>query len=204
MSILSPREEGPVADVARPGQTRLDVLPGKLRAPEPRPGSVKRTALVNRLRASRAPVVTIVAPAGYGKTTVLAQWMERDSRPWAWVSIDERDDDPLVLLHAVAAALDGIAPLDSLVLDALATPGRSVWTKLVPRLAAAISSCPEPPVIILDDVERLGSPASLEVVATIVGQLPHDATLVLAGRTQPDLPIPTLRAEGRLFEVGPE
>src|SRR5215813_1993103 len=103
MSIMSPREEGPVADVARPGQTRLDVLPGKL--PEPRPGCVKRTALVNRLRASRAPVVTIVAPAGYGKTTVLAQWMERDARPWAWVTIDERDDDPILLLHAVAAAL---------------------------------------------------------------------------------------------------
>src|SRR5262249_36767907 len=184
--------------------TPLDVLPGKLRAPEPRPGSVKRTALVNRLRASRAPVVTIVAPAGYGKTTVLAQWMERDSRPWAWVTVDERDDDPLVLLHAVAAALDRIAPLDSRLLDALASPGRSVWTRLVPRLAAAIRRCSEPPVIVLDDIGRLEAPAALEVVATIVGQLPHEATPVLAGRMQPDLPIPKLRAEGRLFEVGPD
>ena len=62
--------------------------------------SASRTALVNRLRAARShPLTTLVAPAGYGKTTVLSQWATRDGRAFARVSLDERDSDPLVLLE---------------------------------------------------------------------------------------------------------
>jgi len=184
---------------------QLDVAPGKLRVPAPRPGSVARTALVNRLRAARElPVATVVAPAGYGKTTLLAQWVERDSRPCAWVTVDERDNDPLTLLRYLAAALDQIAPLEPRLLDALSRPGRSVWTKVVPRLADALASCPEPLILVLDDVARIGSRESLDVVASLAAGLPPESTLALSGRTEPELPIPTERADGRLFEVGPE
>ncbi|HST17451.1 MAG TPA: LuxR C-terminal-related transcriptional regulator [Gaiellaceae bacterium] len=184
---------------------QLDVAPGKLRVPVPRPGSVPRAALVNRLRAARElPVATVVAPAGYGKTTLLAQWVERDARPCAWVTVDERDNDPLTLLRYLAAALDQIAPLEPRLLEAVSRPGRSVWTKLVPRLGDALASCPEPPILVLDDVSRIESRESLEVVASLAAGLPPEATLALSGRTQPELPIPTLRADGRLFEVGPE
>ncbi len=186
-------------------EAQLDVAPGKLRVPAPRPGSVPRTALVNRLRAARElPVATVVAPAGYGKTTLLAHWVERDSRPCAWVTVDDRDNDPVTLLRYLAAALDPIAPLEPRLLEALSRPGRSVWTKLVPRLAEALGSCREPPIVVLDDVSRLASRASLEVVARLAAELPPESTLALAGRTQPELPIATLRADGRLFEVGPE
>jgi LuxR family maltose regulon positive regulatory protein len=184
---------------------QLDVAPGKLRVPVPRPGSVTRTALVNRLRAARElPVATVVAPAGYGKTTLLAQWVERDSRPCAWVTVDERDNDPVTLLRSLAASLGRIAPLEPPLLDALANPGRSVWAKVVPRVADAVASCPEPLMLVLDDVSRLESRASLELVAHLAAELPAESTLALAGRTQPELPIATLRADGRLFEVGPE
>ena len=201
MSLISARAEGVVSAGAR---ARLDVLPGKLRVPRPHPGSVPRSALVNRLRATRAPVVTLVAPAGYGKTTVVAQWVDRDSRPCAWITLHERDDDPIVFARTLAAAIDPISALDPLVLDALARPARSVWTKLVPRLAEAIASCDPPPIIVLDEIDRIRSCGTLEIVATLVGQLPPEAILVLSSRSQPDLPIPTLRAEGRLFEVGPD
>ena len=60
-----------------------------------------RTALVNRLRASGAPLVTVTAPAGYGKTTLLAQWEARDERPFAWVRLDD-DTDPRVLVRNLA------------------------------------------------------------------------------------------------------
>jgi LuxR family maltose regulon positive regulatory protein len=186
-------------------ESQLDVAPGKLRVPALRPGSVPRTALVNRLRAARdVPVVTVVAPAGYGKSTLLAQWAERDSRPCAWVTVDERDNDPLTLLRYLAAALDRIAPIEMRLVEALSKPGRSVWTKLVPRLAAALGSCPEPSILVLDDVSRLASRGSLDIVATLAAELPAESTLALAGRTQPELPIATLRADRLLFEVGPE
>ncbi len=108
----------------------------KVLVPAPRPGSISRTALINRLRASQSfPLVTLVAPAGSGKTTILAQWADRDDRPFAWVSIDDRDNDPVVLLRDIAAAIDRVTPLDRAVLNALRTRSRSVWTAAVPRLA---------------------------------------------------------------------
>ena len=64
---------------------------------------------MNRLRAAAVPLVTVTAPAGYGKTTLAAQWAERDPRPFAWISVDETDDDAAVLLGRLAAALDGIS-----------------------------------------------------------------------------------------------
>jgi len=85
----------------------FDYVQAKIQVPAPRPGSVFRTALVNRLRAARGhTAVSLVAPAGYGKTTLLAQLADRDDRAFAWVSLDERDNDPIVLMRHVAAALD--------------------------------------------------------------------------------------------------
>src|SRR5215475_8234872 len=103
--------------------------------PTPRPGSIWRTALVNRLRASRAyPLVTLVGPAGSGKTTVLGQWAERDERPFAWVSIDVRDNDSLLLLRHIAAAFHRLEPLGDEVSSALRARARSIWTSAVPKL----------------------------------------------------------------------
>ena len=65
---------------------------------------------MNRLRAAQSSVVTLTAPAGYGKTTLAAQWAERDHRPVAWLSVDEADDDPDVLLRELDAALDRVSP----------------------------------------------------------------------------------------------
>lgn len=93
-------------------QTSLPEAPTSSRAhhaasrpPVTRTESVVRTALVNRLRASGAPLVTVTAPAGYGKTTLLAQWEARDERPFAWVRLDD-DTDPRVLVRNLAVALD--------------------------------------------------------------------------------------------------
>src|SRR5262249_13650034 len=89
------RRELSIAATARSSSPRhLRAVNGRtpdarVQVPAPRQGSIRRTALVNRLRAARAvPVISLVAPAGYGKTTLLAQWAERDERPFAWVSLD--------------------------------------------------------------------------------------------------------------------
>jgi LuxR family transcriptional regulator, maltose regulon positive regulatory protein len=164
----------------------LDVDEVRLRKPVVRPRSVARTALVNRLRASGSqPVVTLFAPAGYGKTTVLAQWAERDSRPFAWVSI-AADDDARSLVATIAAAL-GL---------------RGTSSSLAPRrLARAFFSVERPMVLVLDEVEHLRSRECLDAVAGLMAHAPPGSTLVLAGRTRPDLPIARLRAAGQLFEL---
>ncbi len=180
----------------------LDVVEAKIRVPAPRPGSISRTGLVNRLRVPGThDVAALVAPAGYGKTTVLAQWAERDERPFAWVTVDERDDEPLVLLRHVAAALHRIEPLDPAALASLRR-SRSVWTTAVPRLAAALAALDDPAVLVLDDVSRLRSPESLEAILVLADHLSPGSLLVLAGRALPLPGLASLRASGRLLEVG--
>ena len=90
-------------------------------------GIVSRGELISSLEGSRAPpLVLLSAGPGWGKTTLLAQWASRSQRPFAWVSVDEKDNDPIVLLTYVAAALDRVSPLDQNVFDALASAGASV------------------------------------------------------------------------------
>src|SRR5438034_2789239 len=103
---------GPAVPPALP----FDVVESKLKVPQLLAGTVSRTALVNRLRAAGAfPLVLVVAPAGYGKTTLLSQWANRDARPFAWLSVDERDNDPVVLLKHIAAGIDRIEDRKSVV-----------------------------------------------------------------------------------------
>jgi LuxR family transcriptional regulator, maltose regulon positive regulatory protein len=76
----------------------FDLVASKLRRPAARPGTVQRSALIEKLaREDSRPIVSVVASAGYGKTTLLSQWAERNGPAFAWVSIDERDNDPKVL-----------------------------------------------------------------------------------------------------------
>src|SRR4051794_40137278 len=110
----------------------FDVIEAKLASPALRATTVAKSEPIDRLRASRAPVVTVVAPAGFGKTTLLAHLAEQDERPFATVALDERDNDPVVLLRYVAAALDRVEDVSPAVFEALSTPGRSVWSTCIP------------------------------------------------------------------------
>src|SRR5580692_12550007 len=134
----------------------LDLVASKLRRPLARPGTVLRLPLVERLaRGDPRPIVSVVAPAGYGKTTLLAQWAERNGQAFAWVSVEEPDNDPKVLLRYVAEALDAVEPIGERVFAALASPVSSVPGSVVPRLGSAFSSMTSPVALILDDVHAL-------------------------------------------------
>ncbi len=168
------------------------------------PGSVRRVAMLDRLRQGGSfPVVSVVAPAGYGKTTVLAQWAEGNGQAFAWVSLDERDNDPKVLLSYVAEALDAVEPVGRRVFDALACPGSSVPGSVVPRLGAALASMTSPVVLVLDDVQVLRDAECRAALPVLADHVPEGSQLVLAGRDEPPLPVARLRAAGRLLEIGP-
>ena len=144
----------------------------------------------------------MVAPSGYGKTTVLSQWAERNGQSFAWVSVDERDNDPKVLLTYVAQALDAVEPIGDRVFDALASPGSSVPGSVVPRLGSAFSSMTSPVALVLDDVHVLRNSECQSALSVLADHVPRGSQLAVAGRAQPPLRVARLRAEGRILEIG--
>jgi len=183
---------------------RFDLIVSKLRRPPPRPGIVDRRLLLGRLaRDDYRPVVSVVAPPGYGKSTVLSQWAERSRRSFAWVTVEEPDNDPKVLLAYVAAALDEIEPIDERVFDALASSGSSVPGSVVPRLGSAFAAMSSPVVLVLDDVHVLRGRECRSALSVMADHVPAGSHLVLAGRADPPLRVARLRAEGRILEIGP-
>jgi LuxR family maltose regulon positive regulatory protein len=176
----------------------LELVESKLHPPPARPGIVARAGLVDRLLASAGvPVVCVVAPAGYGKTTLLAQWAQRTTQPVGWVTLDQRDNDPAVLLTYLAVALDRLEPINR----GLAGPAASILGA-VPRLAAAMAAMTQPVALVLDHLELLENQECLDLVAELAAQLPAGAQLLLASRARPPLPVALLRAQGRVLELG--
>jgi LuxR family maltose regulon positive regulatory protein len=164
---------------------------------------VARTDLVERLLAASAgAVVCVVAPPGYGKTTLLAQWAQRKGDRVAWVTIDPHDNDPSVLLTYLAVALDRVAPIDFKTFQILASPTDHIPPAVVSRLAAAMSAMTEPVDLVLDQVELLDDRQSLDALERLAVQLSGGSQLVMASRRRPRLPLGLLRTQGRLVEVG--
>ena len=192
----------PAGDLPSSIGSAWELVEPKLHPPPARPGIVPRTGLIERLLASDAvPVVCVVAPAGYGKTTLLAQLAERKGPRVGWVSVDQRDNDPAVLLTYLAVALDRVEPIDPRVVRGLAGPGASILGA-VPRLAAAMAAMTQPVALVLDHLELLENQECLDMVAELAVQLPTGAQLLVACRARPPLPVGLLRAQGRVMELG--
>ena len=132
--VMSGRAQGTAAG------PRFTLSEPKFHPPGARPGIVVRTALLQRLATAQAPVITVTAPPGYGKTALLAQWADRLGPRVAWLSCDDADNDPVVLLSALAIALDRIGPVDPAIFPALASSGAGVT--IVPRFVSAVASMP--------------------------------------------------------------
>ena len=181
----------------RPG---FELPESKFHPPAARPGIVARTALVDRLAAAQAPVITVVAPPGYGKTTLMAQWAEQIGPRVAWVSCDDGDNDPVVLLGALAVALDRIEPLDPTIFWALASSGTGIT--VVPRFVSAIASMERPVTVLLDHAEAVTNKQCLLAIAELVLRLPPGWRFALASRTDVPLPAARLRAHGGIVEIG--
>src|SRR5215218_7675218 len=212
-------DEGPAptfapraVELGSPGVTRstiglpFELLESKLRPPRVSARGVPRTALIERLnRAAGTPIVVCFAGPGYGKTTALSQWAESPGqRPFAWVSVDPHDNDPVVLLIYVAVALDRVAPIDPRVFEALASPGASIEATVIPRLGAALAGFDDPIVLVLDDVHAIGNPRSIDAIVALAGHVAEGSQLVLSARHRSALPMGLLRARGLSMEVGPD
>jgi LuxR family maltose regulon positive regulatory protein len=181
----------------------FDLISAKLAMPVTRPGTVAKTDVIARLRAASGPVAIVIAPAGYGKTTLLARWGEADPRPFAWVSLDGGDDDDaVVFLRYIAAAIHGVEPLPSELLDALHGPGGSARAMRVARVGAALAAVDSPLVLVLDDLHAVGNQSCLDLLAELSQYVPAGSLIAVASREEPGLPLARWRTQGWLCELG--
>jgi LuxR family maltose regulon positive regulatory protein len=168
----------PTAHIERLHAAGIDLELGdaKFCVPRIRPGSIERTALLSRLAAAPdGAVVTLMAPAGYGKTTLLAQWVARERRPCAWLTLDADDDDARVLRASLESALGG---------------------------RRGSKRARKPALLVLDDAHVLRSRGALDTVNALIGSLPAGSTIALASRREPAVRLARLRSDGRLLELG--
>src|SRR5919112_951400 len=181
------------------------ILRAKLYVPRGRPGAVARSRLYARLdEGARRDLTVVSAPAGFGKTTLVADWSRQCGLPVAWVSLDERDDDPIRFLSYLLAAIgtihDGFGEATRAFLGSL--PSSEELEPVLTALSNEILELPHDFVLVLDDYHVLRSRAIHEALAFLLEYAPPPMRLVLAGRGSPPLPLASLRAEGRLTELG--
>jgi LuxR family transcriptional regulator, maltose regulon positive regulatory protein len=180
----------------------LPLLEARLAPPLVREGTIRRQAVLDRLRANRRRRVAIIeAPAGYGKTTVAATWAREDGRRVAWYSLCERDDNPRVLLGHLSAALTRAGVDVGLLLEP-AGSARTRPARMTAALASAFRCAPEPVLLVLDDVHLLERRVCRAVVASVVENVAPGSQVLLTSRTALDLPCERLRAERQLLELG--
>lgn len=196
------RNAGSVKRLPPVPRQSLDVIEAKIRPPAPRPGTVTRASLVNRLRRDPAALVLLVARAGYGKTTLLVQWTAVESRAVVWISIDARDNDPLVLVKHVVAAVDRIDPVDRRLMASLSAARKQTWMSLANRAARSLASCRRPFLLVLDNADLLHASDARRLLSMLIAAVPQGSTVAIAARTPPRLPIAALRARGRVQELG--
>jgi LuxR family maltose regulon positive regulatory protein len=179
------------------------LLATKLHIPRTRTGFVVRPRLVDRLAQAHEGDLTLVcAPAGFGKTALLADWARRDPRPVAWLSLDDADNDPARFWRHVAAALDtvrpGVAqPVAALLQGLQPTSFEAVVTALVNELAGRANEV----VLLLDDYHLIDTAPIHASVLFLLEHLPPQLRLVVTSRADPPLPLARLRARDQLAEL---
>lgn len=162
---------------------------------------IERPGLVSRLEQSPAALTVIAAPAGYGKTTLLAQWAGEDTRPFTLVALERHHNDQVALLAAVCNGLAEVAPLGDAVFAPLASPGARVGDVVMTRLGEALTLSGGAVVLALDDLHLLTEPAAWETIEMLVTALPPGSTLALASRSLPQVHLSRLRASTLLIEL---
>lgn len=183
------------------------LVPTKLIPPQSHPTLVSRERLLIQLESRTDSQVTLlVAPAGFGKSTLAAHWLTgqlaEQTQPVAWLTLDEHDQDPIHVLAYIAGAIERAAPqalvMTLPLLRALETPPVHV---VVQALLVDLHALPHPLTLVLDDYHTVASEPVHHAVAYLLRNLPQHCQLVLLSRADPPLPLARLRAERRLSEL---
>jgi len=210
--LTSPGVSADPSQMAQGRMTHTPLLTAKLHPPQVRPNLVSRPRLTDRLDAGLAGKLTLVsAPAGFGKTTLLAEWVYAVKTTRvpplhvAWLSLDEDEDDPARFWAYAIAAL-GTLPLgiDERIAAALPGPDRppmqSALTTLLNELTSEAVASP-PCLLVLDDYHLITAEPIHHALAYLIDHLPPHIHLVVSTRADPPLPLARLRVRGQLTEL---
>src|SRR5437588_2140977 len=179
------------------------ILATKLYIPRLRPNVVSRPRLIERLHEGLHRNLTLIAaPAGFGKTTLVSEWLAGGARPTAWLSLDEGENDPARFLTYLVAALQTIAPtLGEGVLGALQSPQPPPTEATLTAMLNDLTTIRDHFVLVLDDYHVLDAKPIDHALTYLVEHLPPQMHLVIATREDPQLPLARLRARGQLTEL---
>jgi LuxR family maltose regulon positive regulatory protein len=194
------------APMSEAPETLDSLLATKLYIPAPRPNRVPRPRLTARMEAGAAGPLTLVsAPAGFGKSTLLSDWIHTGGRPVAWVSLDEGDNDPVRFLGYLLTALRKLHP--GLGEDALTavrhvqSPSPRTLEPILTGLLNEVLALDRDLVLVLDDYHAIESAEVHQVTQFLLDRLPPRMHLVIATRVDPPLHLSRLRARGQLCEL---
>ncbi|MBV8988609.1 MAG: tetratricopeptide repeat protein [Solirubrobacterales bacterium] len=178
------------------------VMRTKLMVPEARSRQIPRPELVDALEAGRAAKLTLVcAPTGWGKTSLMAEWAARCTVPFAWVSLDAGDAEPLRFWRYVVAALASVAPpLVATAQRRLRAPVVSIDEEILPVLVNDLAET-EALVLVLDDYHLISAAEVHKQLSYLLDHLPAGVHVVIGARTDPPLHLGRLRAAGQLAEL---
>lgn len=183
----------------------VPLLATKLYVPPPRPNLVSRPRLVERLNeclTNGCKLTLISAPAGFGKTTLVSEWISRCGRPVGWLSLDEGDNEPARFISYLIAALQTIQPgIGESLLAALGSPQPLKIETILTTLLNEIITIPENFLLVLDDYHLLDSQPVDQALAFIIEHQPPQMHLVIATREDPTLPLARLRARSQMTEL---
>src|SRR5215210_490251 len=179
------------------------ILTTKLYVPPPRPHAVLRPRLTGRLNEGLHRKLTLIsAPAGFGKTTLLGEWVAGCERPAAWLSLDEADSDPTRFLAYLVAALQTIAPnIAEGVLGMLQSPQPPPTEAVLTTLLNETATIEDDLALVLDDYHVIDARAVDDALAFVLEHLPPRMHLIISTREDPQLPLARLRARGQLGEL---
>jgi LuxR family maltose regulon positive regulatory protein len=179
------------------------LLTTKFYIPPTRPELVPRPRLIERLNEGlHRKLILISAPAGFGKTTLVSEWVAGCERPTAWLSLDEGDNDPTRFLAYLVAALQTIvANIGGGVLGVLQSPQPPPTESILTALLNEITTVPDNFVLVLDDYHVIDAKPVDNALTFLLEHLPSQMHLVIATREDPRPPLARLRAQSQLTEL---
>ncbi len=178
------------------------LLRTRLTMPTPRPDRVRRERLHMKLDTGLDHKLTLVsAPAGFGKTTAVSDWLHARDLPAAWLTLDATDSDPLHLLRYLAAALQRILPNLNSDIDGALQSAQTDYTAVLVDLINALDGVDAPCILVLDDYHHTDAAAIDQLLDRLLTYQPTALHLILISRADPALPLARLRAQGDLLEL---